>query len=160
MQPHSDELHRGDLHRGETHLVALLHQAADRVSAELGRRLEEAGLGDIRAAHGCVFGHIRPEGSRLTDLAEKAGLTKQTVGEVATELERLGYLERVPDPTDGRAKILHLTERGREAQDTGFGIIDEIEAEWAERFGDERMAVLRAVLEEVVGVSSPEAAVA
>ena len=60
----------------------------------------------MRPGHGCVFGTIEPDGSRLTDLAERARMTKQTVGEVTTDLERLGYVERVPDPRDGRAKII------------------------------------------------------
>ena len=59
-----------------------------------------------------MFGNIDPEGSRLTELAERARMTKQSVGEVATDLEQRGYVERVPDPADGRAKIIRLTERG------------------------------------------------
>jgi len=97
-------------------LIRLLDAGFDAFSEELARRLAQTPYNDIRATHGCVFGNIEPEGSRLTDLAERAHMTKQTVGEVATELERRGYLERAPDPSDGRAKIIRLTERGREAQ--------------------------------------------
>jgi DNA-binding MarR family transcriptional regulator len=98
-----------------------------------------------------VFGHIEPDGSRLTDLAARAGYTKQTVGEVASELEELGFVERVPDPQDKRAKIIRLTERGREAQRVGLGLIDDVEAEWSKRYGKARVAQLRELLEEVVG---------
>jgi DNA-binding MarR family transcriptional regulator len=104
---------------------------------------------DIRITHGCVFGNIDPDGTRLTDLAARANMTKQSVGEVATELERRGYIERVPDPGDGRAKIIRLTERGRDAQALGFRIIDELEQEWGERFGVERVAALREALEAI-----------
>jgi DNA-binding MarR family transcriptional regulator len=134
-------------------LIGLLHDAADRFAEELGPRLEQAGYGDIREAHGCVFGHIPAEGARLTQLAEAAQLTKQAVGEVATDLEQLGYLERVPDPTDGRAKILALTPKGRVAQETGRRILREIEAEWAARYGERELAMLRATLEEIVGAA-------
>src|ERR687898_799338 len=97
-------------------LVQVKHAALERMS--LG--LDEAGFGDVREGHGCVFGFIDVEhGSRLTDLAERAGLTKQAVGEAVAELERKGYLKRVPDPQDGRAKIIKLTERGLEACLTG-----------------------------------------
>ncbi len=113
------------------------------------RRAYAAGYTDIRPGHGCVFGTIDPEGSRLTDLAERAGMTKQTVGEVTSDLEKLGYVERVPDPSDGRAKIIRLTERGRVAQTIGRGLIDDIEREWAVRFGSERVAALREVLEAI-----------
>jgi DNA-binding MarR family transcriptional regulator len=134
-----------------TPLIGLLRDATDRFAEELYPRLEEAGYRDIREAHGCVFGHIPAEGARLTQLAEAAQLTKQAVGEVATDLERLGYLERVPDPSDGRAKILVLTPKGRVAQETGRRIIREIEADWAARYGERELAILRATLEEIVG---------
>ena len=130
-------------------LIRLLDAGFDAFSEELARRLAQTPYNDIRATHGCVFGNIEPEGSRLTDLAERAHMTKQTVGEVATELERRGYLERAPDPSDGRAKIIRLSERGREAQALGREIIDEIEQEWAERFGAERVAALRDALEAI-----------
>jgi DNA-binding MarR family transcriptional regulator len=113
------------------------------------RRVAETPYSDIRITHGCVFGNIDPDGSRLTDLAERANMTKQSVGEVTTELERRGYLERVPDPGDGRAKIIRLTERGRAAQALGFQIIEEIEQEWADRFGADRVAALREALEAI-----------
>jgi DNA-binding MarR family transcriptional regulator len=138
----------------EETLVALLNRAVKRYAEQIGLRLSEAGFADIRERHGCVFGNIPPEGARLTELAGEAELTKQAVGEVVTDLERIGYLERVPDPTDGRAKILRLTQEGREAQEAGFRIIREIEEEWAERYGADDVAALRRVLEEVAGVRS------
>ena len=98
-----------------------------------------------------MFGNIDPEGTRLTELAERARMTKQSVGEVTSDLEQRGYVERVPDPSDGRAKIIRLTERGRAAQALGIGLIDEIEQEWAERFGAERVAALREALEAITG---------
>jgi len=128
-------------------MIRLLDAAFDGFTEELARRMADTGYSDIRITHGCVFGNIDPDGSRLTDLAERAHMTKQTVGEVVTELGQLGYLERVPDPGDGRAKIIRLTERGRAAQALGRELIDEIEQEWAERFGAERVAALREALE-------------
>jgi DNA-binding MarR family transcriptional regulator len=130
-------------------MIRLLQNGFDAFAEEMTRRVAETPYGDIRITHGCVFGNIEPDGSRLTDLAERAHMTKQSVGEVTTELERRGYLERVPDPSDGRAKIIRLTERGRAAQALGFQIIDEIEQEWAERFGADRVAALRDALEAV-----------
>jgi len=134
-------------HSERVPMIRLLDVAFDAFSEELTRRVYAAGYTDVRPGHGCVFGTIDPEGSRLTDLAERAGMTKQTVGEVASDLEKLGYVERVPDPSDGRAKIIRLTERGRVAQATGLGLIEDIERDWAERFGSERVAALREVLE-------------
>ena len=107
-------------------------------------RLADAGHPDIREGYGCVFGFIDLEnGSRLTDLAERAGLTKQAVGEAVTELERLGYVERVPDPLDRRAKIIKLTEWGMDGCLKGRRLFAEIEAEWAEQLGPELIATFR-----------------
>jgi DNA-binding MarR family transcriptional regulator len=131
-------------------LIRLLENGFDAFAEEMTRRVAQTEYSDIRITHGCVFGNIDADtGSRLTDLAERANMTKQSVGEVATELERKGYLERVPDPADGRAKIIRLTERGREAQALGLEVIDEIEREWAERYGTERVAALRDALEAI-----------
>jgi DNA-binding MarR family transcriptional regulator len=130
-------------------MIRLLNLAFDDFCEGLERRLAETPYGDIRISHGCVFGNIDPEGTRLTDLAERARMTKQSVGEVTSDLEQRGYVERVPDPSDGRAKIIRLTERGRAAQALGFELIDEIEQEWAERFGVKQVAALREALEAI-----------
>ena len=128
-------------------MIRLLNVAADLFAEELGHKLAAVGLGDIRPGHGCVFGNIDPEnGSRLTELAERANMTKQAVGEVTSDLEQRGYLERVADPDDGRAKIIRLTARGRQAYSIGRRLIDELEQEWGERFGEERAVALREAL--------------
>src|SRR5665809_7340 len=126
--------------------------------AELHRRLEAEGHPKIRNAHGCVFRYVDAEGSRLTELATLSGLTKQGVGEFVDELERLGYVERVPDPVDGRAKLIRLTERGADARQAAVRIFDEIESRWAERFGEERVAMLREVLEDIVAAEPADTA--
>lgn len=131
-------------------LIGLLSGAFEAVRDELNRRLAEEGHDEIRDSHGCVFGNIGAGGSRLTDLAFRSGLTKQAVGEVVTELERLGHVERRPDPSDGRAKIIELTPQGAETQAAGYAILAEIEARWAERYGAERVAALRSLLAEVI----------
>jgi DNA-binding MarR family transcriptional regulator len=136
-------------------MIRLLDAAFDRFAAELTARIAQTEFNDIRPSHGCVFGTIDPDGSRLTELAERAHMTKQSVGEAATELEMRGYLERVPDPNDGRAKIIRLTDRGRDAQRLGRRIIDDIEQEWADSFGAERVAALRDALEAIAADRLP-----
>ncbi|HEY1355767.1 MAG TPA: MarR family winged helix-turn-helix transcriptional regulator [Solirubrobacterales bacterium] len=128
-------------------LPPLLENAREAGFEELHRRLSERGFADIRPAHGCVFRWIYPNGARLTELAELAGHSKQAVGEFVCDLEAMGYVERVPDPVDGRAKIIRLTERGTEAKNTAREIFAEIEDEWAERIGRERVEALRDALE-------------
>jgi DNA-binding MarR family transcriptional regulator len=133
----------------QTSFIRLLDVAFAEFDAELSRRLAATDYADIRPTHGCVFGYVDPDGSRLTDLADRANMTKQAVGEVTTDLQQLGYVERVPDPSDGRAKIIRLTARGHQAQTLSWHLINEIEREWAERFGAERIAALRQTLEVV-----------
>src|SRR6202008_3886474 len=111
-------------------MIRLLEATFDAFAEEMQRRVADTPYSDIRITHGCVFGNIDPEGTRLTELAERARMTKQSVGEVTSDLEQRGYVERVPDPSDGRAKIIRLTERGRAAQALGIGLIDELEQEW------------------------------
>src|SRR6266516_6241307 len=129
-------------------LHGLLDLAAQLAATEFYAAVREHGYEDLRRGHGCVFGNIEPDGSRLTDLAARAGYTKQAVGEVTTDLEQMGYVERVPDPEDRRAKIIRLTERGRAAQTTGQRLIADMEGRWARRYGKARVAELRALLEE------------
>jgi DNA-binding MarR family transcriptional regulator len=125
-------------------LPALLTEVKIAAIDKLRDRIAQAGHPEIREGHGCVFGFIDLEhGSRLTDLALSAGLTKQAVGEAVTELERLGYVVRVPDPHDGRAKIIQLTDRGMDAVIKGRRIFAEIEREWAEQIGPELVASMR-----------------
>jgi DNA-binding MarR family transcriptional regulator len=139
-----------DLHQtSHDPLIRLLSLALDDFTAELSKRVATTVYADIRMSHGCVFGNIDPDGSRLTDLADRAHMTKQSVGEVTSDLEQRGYVERAPDPSDGRAKIIRLTERGRDAQAIARGLIDDVERDYAERFGTERIAALRDALEAI-----------
>jgi DNA-binding MarR family transcriptional regulator len=101
--------------------------------SELAVRGEEsAGAEGIRPAHLQVFGSIKAGGSRLTELASSSGLSLSATSELVDSLEALGYLERAPDPRDGRAKLIHLTDSGWQAIRKGRGLINAIEADWAE----------------------------
>jgi DNA-binding MarR family transcriptional regulator len=120
--------------------------------------LEQTEFGDIRPTHGCVFRFVRGEGMRLTVLAEMAGMTKQSVGEVVDDLVARGYVKRIPDPEDKRAKLICLTERGERAQGTGLALFAKVEKQWAERYGAERIQQLRELLEEIAANEAPAAA--
>jgi len=138
-------------------IPALLMSAKQAAVSELHERLTAEGHETIREGHGCVFGFIEQDGSRLTYLAEQSGLTKQAVGEVVDDLQALGYAERVPDPSDGRAKLVRLTDGGAAAQALGRAILDEIEQRWAEQVGEERVAAMREALEEIHALTSGRA---
>jgi DNA-binding MarR family transcriptional regulator len=138
------------IHGEEVTLLSLLGEAKELAIDELHRRLGDEGYPDIRPGHGCVFRFIEAEGSRLTEIAARAGMTKQAVGEVVADLERLGYVERVPDPDDRRAKIIRLSERGWDAERAALGILADIERRWAREVGEERLAALRETVEAVL----------
>jgi DNA-binding MarR family transcriptional regulator len=124
--------------------------------AEFRVALAESAYDDIRPTHGCVFRFIRDRGMRLTRLAELAGITKQSAGEIVDDLAARGYVERVPDPADKRAKLICLTDRGREAQATGFALFGDVERRWIDRYGPERWAAMRDLLEEIVATEAPD----
>jgi DNA-binding MarR family transcriptional regulator len=111
--------------------------------------LADAGFDDIRPAHTIVFQHISAEGSRLSELAERAQLTKQSVAYLVDYLEARGYVERRPDPSDRRAALICLTDRGWDEVRAALAIIGQIEEEWARRLGERRMAQLRELLAEL-----------
>jgi DNA-binding MarR family transcriptional regulator len=94
-----------------------------------------SGFEGIRPAHLQIFGAIKAGGSRLTDLAESSGLSLSATAELVDSLQGLGYLERRPDPGDGRAKLVCLTDPGRQAIDEGRRLIADIEAEWGKALG-------------------------
>ncbi|MRH90995.1 MarR family transcriptional regulator [Nocardia sp. SYP-A9097] len=100
---------------------------------------------------------IGPDGTRLTELAERAQVTKQTAGFLVDQLERAGYVERVPDPSDGRARLVWLSERGRTMAETGNRVSARIEAEWAAHLGERRMAQLRDALTRLREITDPYA---
>jgi DNA-binding MarR family transcriptional regulator len=104
--------------------------------AELADRGASGGDVDgIRPAHLQIFGTIKAEGTRLTDLARWSDSSLSATSELVDDLERLGYLERRPDPSDGRAKLVCLTERGWTAMRAGRREIAGIESEWAQAVG-------------------------
>jgi DNA-binding MarR family transcriptional regulator len=138
-------------------LPGLLDVVREAMFAEFRVELAKTGYADVRPTHGCVFRFIRGEGMRLTELASLAGITKQSAGEMIDDLVRLGYVERIPDPADRRAKLICLTERGKEAQAAGRALIAELEQRWAERYGPDRFADLRALLEEIAAHEAPHA---
>ncbi len=139
-------------------LAGLLGATSEAMLIQFRAELEQAGYAEIRPTHGCVFRFIGGDvGMRLTDLAGYAGMTKQSVGEIVDDLVALGYVERVPDPADRRAKLIQLTAKGAKAREVGFGLFAKIEESWAERYGEERIAELRALLEEIVMAEAPHA---
>src|ERR687897_318457 len=120
----SDERHR------RTGLGLLLREPYRIGNDELHRRIAAAGHPAVRAPHGDVFAFLDAGGTSVSELARRAQVTKQSMAELVAHLERHGYVERVPDPSDRRAKLVRATERGREVYAIAREAIAEIEQEW------------------------------
>jgi DNA-binding MarR family transcriptional regulator len=124
----------------------LLAEATRQLVAELVERLTSAGYTDIRAAHNRVFAYLDSEGTPLTALAERAQMTHPSMSELVTGLVRSGYLERTPDPSDGRVRLVRLTPAGRALQRRALTEIADIEATFRKQLGPTRANDLRAAL--------------
>lgn len=114
--------------------------------------LAAAGFGDVRPATFTVFQHMPPEGIRLTALADAALMTKQSMGYLVDDLESLGYVERVPDPADRRAKLIRLTARGQQVDQAVREVIRQIESEWAARMGESDYLRLVQLLRSLIAI--------
>jgi DNA-binding MarR family transcriptional regulator len=132
----------------EPMLGALLRRPLRALTGRVHTDLTAAGYVDLRPAHLTVFQHLDAAGSRLTDLAARAAMTKQSTGALVDDLERGGYVARIPDPADGRARIVRRTERGWTVEQVARASVRAFEAEWVARVGEERMRQFRSVLEE------------
>jgi DNA-binding MarR family transcriptional regulator len=132
---------------------ALLRIPFQQTVARVYQRLMEAGYTDLRPTHFALLQQLRPEGVRATELAHLAQMTKQSMGALVDYVEERGYIERVPDPSDGRAWLVRLTPRGREVEQVARAAIGELETEWAQYLGNERFASLRSALQDLVALA-------
>lgn len=133
-----------------TDLGRLLLEGHRALASELVALLEERGYPDIRAGHAAVFLHIdRRAGTRLTELARRARMTKQGMMLLVDDLEGHGYVRRVPDPEDGRAKVVKLTAHGRRCAAESRRAAQALETQTRRLLGDRRYDTLREALEEV-----------
>ena len=121
------------------------------------RALQDAGFNDWTLAQARVFQRIATDGSRLTELAEQAQMSKQNTGVLVDQLERFGYVRRVSDPTDGRARLIVIEERGKRAAEVAMAASSMILAEWKTYLGTRNFALLQQILEQLREITDPYA---
>jgi DNA-binding MarR family transcriptional regulator len=121
------------------------------------RALQDAGFDDWTLAQCRVFQRIAPNGSRLKDLADQAQMTKQSASVMVDQLENLSYVRRLPDPTDGRARLIVIEERGRRAVELVMATLDEIYAEWETYLGTRNFTLLHQILDQLREITDPYA---
>ena len=121
-----------------------------RIGSELlHERFAERGHPEVRTPHGNVFPFLDDAGTRVSVLADRAQITKQSMAELVAHLERHGYVERIPDPGDRRAKLVRATVRGEEVYAIAREFVAELEADWTRRLGKQKLRQLRELLEEL-----------
>ena len=125
---------------------ALLRMPWEAVQRHMLERLHEHGFTDLDAAYLNVFLYPGPQGARPSELAARLKISKQALNYLLGELERLGYLERRPDPDDLRSKRIHLTPRGTSLIPVIREAVSEVETTWAQQLGPENFAQLRKLL--------------
>jgi DNA-binding MarR family transcriptional regulator len=125
---------------------ALLRLPAQAIHRRIVSELNRAGFRDLRLPHMAVLQYPGPDGRRPSELAERAGMSKQAMNQILQSLERLGYIRRRDAEGGRRARIVHFTRRGRAAWAKIHEILGEIETEWRETLGDKDFERLKALL--------------
>ena len=143
---------------GKPDFGILLLLADQEFVRELREHVAAEGFDDQGRSDGFVFRTLGAGPTTISGLAERLEITKQGAGQIVDDMERRGYVERRPDPSDARAKLLHLTERGEAALSTARKFHQTYERRLRKRFGDEAIDTLRDVLTDMAGeaqVSTP-----
>ena len=128
---------------------ALLRMSLETVRERMLERLHERGFDDLAPAHLIVLQYPGPQGLRPSDLAVQLRMSKQALNYLLGELERLGYIERLPNPDDLRSRRISVTKRGDAIAAVIREAVAEIEAEWTTKLGAARFDELRSLLVEL-----------
>jgi DNA-binding MarR family transcriptional regulator len=137
---------------GTAVLMFIAHREAEnRVMAALAR----SGADDITVAQSRLLQRLDRAGMRLTDLADQAGVTKQTAGALVDQLERSGYVSRQPDPTDARARLVTLSDKGTQLCRRAGDEVARVETEWRKHLGERRFDAMRAALLSLREITDP-----
>lgn len=127
-------------------LGVLLSQPLRALLADLHQGMAEAGYSDLRPAHSAVFMNLDPEGTRITDLAERASMTKQSMSELVRDLEERGYVWTSPHPSDRRAKVVRWTKKGKATEEPARRNIQRVQDKWSRLLSEGEMEELLRLL--------------
>jgi DNA-binding MarR family transcriptional regulator len=125
------------------HIGLLFQQLSQDFERRARATLVSRGHAGLQPSHQVVFANIGRFGARLTELAERTGMSKQAMGQRVDDLERLGYVERVPDPQDRRAKIVRLTRAGTAFMNDAAEVVSRIWQDYADHLGERELAQLQ-----------------
>jgi DNA-binding MarR family transcriptional regulator len=135
---------------------AYLRELYDSLVENLHQHLAEEGYGEISPSHGLVFQYLEQEGSRITTLAARAGMTKQSMSALVYQLEDYGYLKRKPDPEDARAVLFYLTTKGQALRTKAQNVNYQFEQKWEQTLGPQQYKQFREMIQKLVEVKARE----
>jgi DNA-binding MarR family transcriptional regulator len=135
---------------------AYLRELYDSMVVNLHQHLAEEGYGEISPSHGLVFQYLEAGGSRITTLAARAGMTKQSMSALVYQLEDFGYLKRKPDPEDARAVLFYLTAKGETLRTKAQNLNYQFEQKWKQTLGAEQYKKLREMIQKLVEAGNPD----
>lgn len=138
-------------------LIAIVDRATRLLANDMLRAAHERGHVQLRPGHSPVFATLPADGARASDMALRAGITKQSMGEAIRDMVDLGLVEMTRDPDDRRAKLVTWTEAGRQVAQDGKRHMYALEQVWKDKFGEENYEIAREVLEGIVEMMAPEA---
>jgi len=137
---------------------AYLRELYDSLVANLHQHLAEQGYGEISPSHGLVFQYLEEDGSRITTLAARAGMTKQSMSALVYQLEDSGYLKRKPDPEDARAILFYLTTQGQALRTMAQNLNYQFEQKWKQTLGPEQYKTFREMIQKLAEAKAPDRA--
>jgi DNA-binding MarR family transcriptional regulator len=135
-------------------LMFIAYRSAE---AQIMAWMVDAGFDDVTLAQARVFARLGPDGTRLTELAEQAQITKQSAGFLVDQLEKAGYVERAADPTDGRARLVRISAKGIAAQTEARLAEADVALRWEKHLGKARMRQLEQTLTLLREITDPYA---
>lgn len=135
---------------GRRNIGVLLQQLSRDFERRARTTLQERGHTELLPSHQAVFASLGRTGTRLTVLAQQAGMTKQAMGQIVDDLEQLGYVERIPDPADGRAKIVRFTPAGLDFVCDAAEVLDEIWSEYSALLGATELEQIQEALHKLL----------
>lgn len=149
MSPTEIRIHR------ESVLLRLLLRVSQIETEQLAGRLHALGHEAVQPSHIRLLGNVDTEGTRLIVLAERVSTTRQAVSQLVSELERRGYVERTPDPDDGRAALVRHTPVGRRLLNDALREMADIEAGYEKAIGRDGMSTLKHALRTIADTADP-----
>lgn len=133
-------------HLENVELGRLFQRAAREFSDTILKRMADKGYTGLSLFHTALVAHLDENGTRVVDLARRAGMTKQAMGQIANDLEEAGYVVRKPDPDDRRASLVCFTDVGRKLLEDSYIAKREADAIYEQRLGEKDFAVLKRLM--------------